>query len=54
VNAYLVETGFRVVAVDSLLTVSDSRTMRAGLEELGKPLRACAADALRIRTTTGA
>ena len=40
VNAYLVETDSGVVAVDSLLTVSDSRTMRAGLEELGKPLRA--------------
>lgn len=40
VNAYLVEIDSGVVAVDSLLTVSDSRTMRAGLEELGKPLRA--------------
>ena len=29
-----------VVAIDSLLTVSDSRAMRAGLEELGKPLHA--------------
>ena len=32
VNAYLVETGSGVVAVDSLLTVSESRAMRAGLE----------------------
>ena len=40
VNAYLVETDSGVVAIDSLLTVSDSREMRAGLEELGKPLRA--------------
>src|SRR5512132_592357 len=40
VNAYLVETDSGVVGVDSLLTVSDSRTMHAGLEELGKPLRA--------------
>ena len=40
VNAYLVETDSAVVAIDSLLTVSDSRAMRAGLEELGKPLRA--------------
>lgn len=40
VNAYLVETDSGVVAIDSLLTVSDSRAMRAGLEELGKPLRA--------------
>jgi len=40
VNAYLVETDSGVVAIDSLLTVSDSRELRAGLEELGKPLRA--------------
>jgi glyoxylase-like metal-dependent hydrolase (beta-lactamase superfamily II) len=40
VNAYLVETESSVVAVDSLLTVSESKAMRAGLEQLGKPLRA--------------
>jgi glyoxylase-like metal-dependent hydrolase (beta-lactamase superfamily II) len=40
VNAYLVETDSNVVAIDSLLTVSDSRALRAALEELGKPLRA--------------
>src|SRR5262245_834618 len=40
VNAYLVETGSSVVAIDSLLTVSESRAMRADLEQLGKPLRA--------------
>jgi glyoxylase-like metal-dependent hydrolase (beta-lactamase superfamily II) len=40
VNAYLVETDQSVVAVDSLLTVSESRAMRAGIERLGKPLRA--------------
>ena len=40
VNAYLVETDSGVVAIDSLLTVSDSRELRTGLEELGKPLRA--------------
>jgi glyoxylase-like metal-dependent hydrolase (beta-lactamase superfamily II) len=40
VNAYLVETESSIVAVDSLLTVSDSRAMRRGLEALGKPLRA--------------
>jgi glyoxylase-like metal-dependent hydrolase (beta-lactamase superfamily II) len=40
VNAYLVETDSGVVAIDSLLTVSDSRAMRTGVEELGKPLRA--------------
>jgi len=40
VNAYLLETDSSVVAVDALLTVSDSRGMRAGLEALGKPLRA--------------
>jgi glyoxylase-like metal-dependent hydrolase (beta-lactamase superfamily II) len=40
VNAYLVETDSTVVAIDSLLTVSESRALRAGLEELGKPLGA--------------
>jgi glyoxylase-like metal-dependent hydrolase (beta-lactamase superfamily II) len=40
VNAYLVETDHSVVAIDALLTVSESRAMRAALERLGKPLRA--------------
>jgi glyoxylase-like metal-dependent hydrolase (beta-lactamase superfamily II) len=40
VNAYLVETESSVVAIDSMLTVSESRALRAGVEELGKPLRA--------------
>jgi glyoxylase-like metal-dependent hydrolase (beta-lactamase superfamily II) len=40
VNAYLVETSRSVVAVDGLLTVSESRAMREGLERLGKPLQA--------------
>jgi glyoxylase-like metal-dependent hydrolase (beta-lactamase superfamily II) len=40
VNAYLVETDSSVVAIDSLLTVSESRALRHGLESLGKPLRA--------------
>jgi glyoxylase-like metal-dependent hydrolase (beta-lactamase superfamily II) len=40
VNAYLVETDSSVVAIDSLLTVSESRALRAGVEALGKPLRA--------------
>jgi glyoxylase-like metal-dependent hydrolase (beta-lactamase superfamily II) len=40
VNAYLVETGAGVIAVDGLLTVSAAREMRAGLERLGKPLLA--------------
>jgi glyoxylase-like metal-dependent hydrolase (beta-lactamase superfamily II) len=40
VNAYLVETESGVVAVDSLLTVSESRAMRRGLAGLGKPLLA--------------
>jgi glyoxylase-like metal-dependent hydrolase (beta-lactamase superfamily II) len=40
VNAYLVETDRSVVAIDALLTVSESRAMRAALERLGKPLRA--------------
>lgn len=40
VNAYLVETPAGVVAVDSMLTVSDSRALRGRLEALGKPLLA--------------
>jgi glyoxylase-like metal-dependent hydrolase (beta-lactamase superfamily II) len=40
VNAYIVETESSLVAIDGLLTVSASQAMRAGLEELGKPLRA--------------
>jgi glyoxylase-like metal-dependent hydrolase (beta-lactamase superfamily II) len=40
VNAYLVETVSSVVAIDGLLTVSESRAMRQALEALGKPLRA--------------
>jgi glyoxylase-like metal-dependent hydrolase (beta-lactamase superfamily II) len=40
VNAYLVETGEGIVAVDGTLTVSDARALRARLESLGKPLLA--------------
>jgi glyoxylase-like metal-dependent hydrolase (beta-lactamase superfamily II) len=40
VNAYLVETAAGVVAIDSLLTVSESRALRAAVQRLGKPLRA--------------
>src|SRR5262245_38761759 len=40
VNAYLVETAFEVVAVDALLTVTESRAMRRALVAIGKPLRA--------------
>jgi glyoxylase-like metal-dependent hydrolase (beta-lactamase superfamily II) len=40
VNAYLVEAENGVVAVDSMLTVTDSRMLRHRLEELGKPLLA--------------
>jgi glyoxylase-like metal-dependent hydrolase (beta-lactamase superfamily II) len=40
VNAYLVETETGVVAVDGLLQVSAAGEMRAGIERLGKPLRA--------------
>jgi glyoxylase-like metal-dependent hydrolase (beta-lactamase superfamily II) len=40
VNAYLVETESGVVAVDSLLTVTESRSLRSGLEALHKPLLA--------------
>ena len=38
VNAYLVETGEGIVAVDGTLTVSDGRALRARLDELGQPL----------------
>jgi hypothetical protein len=40
VNAYLVETESGLVAIDSLLRVSDSRAMWAGVERIGKPLLA--------------
>jgi glyoxylase-like metal-dependent hydrolase (beta-lactamase superfamily II) len=40
VNAYLVETSEGIVAIDSLLTVSDSRALRRAVERLGKPLLA--------------
>jgi glyoxylase-like metal-dependent hydrolase (beta-lactamase superfamily II) len=40
VNAYLVETGSGVVAVDGLLQLSAAREMRAGIDRLGKPLLA--------------
>jgi glyoxylase-like metal-dependent hydrolase (beta-lactamase superfamily II) len=40
VNAYLVETEAGLVAIDSLLTVSESRAMRTAADALGKPLLA--------------
>ena len=40
VNAYLVETGEGIVALDGTLTVSDGRALRAQLESFGKPLLA--------------
>lgn len=40
VNAYLVEAENGVVAVDSMLTVTDSRMLRQRLDALGKPLLA--------------
>jgi glyoxylase-like metal-dependent hydrolase (beta-lactamase superfamily II) len=40
VNAFLVETASGVVAIDGLLTVSESKAMREGLEQIGKPLKA--------------
>jgi glyoxylase-like metal-dependent hydrolase (beta-lactamase superfamily II) len=39
-NAFLVETGNGVVAVDSTLTETESKTLRGELEALGKPLLA--------------
>ena len=38
VNAYIVEGRSGSVVVDSTLTVSDGRTLRARVDELGKPL----------------
>jgi glyoxylase-like metal-dependent hydrolase (beta-lactamase superfamily II) len=38
VNAYLVETDRGVVAVDGMLTASDSRALRSRIDSLGKPL----------------
>src|SRR5262245_5333290 len=38
VNAYLVETGAGVIAVDATLTVSTGRAFRARVDALGKPL----------------
>jgi glyoxylase-like metal-dependent hydrolase (beta-lactamase superfamily II) len=38
VNAYLVETENGVIAVDSTMTVSDGRAIRARIDALGKPL----------------
>jgi glyoxylase-like metal-dependent hydrolase (beta-lactamase superfamily II) len=40
VNAYLIEAAAGVVAVDSALTVSDARALRAALDALHKPLLA--------------
>jgi glyoxylase-like metal-dependent hydrolase (beta-lactamase superfamily II) len=40
VNAYVVETGSGVVAVDGLLQISAAKEMRAGIDRLGKPLLA--------------
>jgi glyoxylase-like metal-dependent hydrolase (beta-lactamase superfamily II) len=40
VNAYLVETGSGVIALDGLLTVSGAKEMRTALDRLGKPLHA--------------
>jgi glyoxylase-like metal-dependent hydrolase (beta-lactamase superfamily II) len=39
-NAYLIETGDGVVAVDATLTVSDAKALRARLDALGRPLLA--------------
>jgi glyoxylase-like metal-dependent hydrolase (beta-lactamase superfamily II) len=38
VNAYLIEAPNGIVAVDAMLTVSDSTRLRAAVEALGKPL----------------
>jgi hypothetical protein len=41
VNAYLVETDSGVVAIDSLLTVSESRALRAGSSGWASRCRPC-------------
>jgi len=38
VNAYIIESGSGIVAIDSTLTVSDGRALRDRIGELGKPL----------------
>ena len=38
VNAYIIESNSGAVAVDSTLTVSDARALRARVDGLGKPL----------------
>ena len=40
VNAYIIEGASGLVVVDSTLTVTDSKALRAKVDELGKPLRA--------------
>ena len=39
-NAYLIETDHGVVAIDSTLTVSESKALRSELDSIGKPLLA--------------
>jgi glyoxylase-like metal-dependent hydrolase (beta-lactamase superfamily II) len=40
VNAYLIEGDHGIVEVDSALTISDSKALRAKVDQLGKPLLA--------------
>jgi hypothetical protein len=53
VNAYLVETGDGIVAIDGTLTVSDGRAVRELLESLGLPLLAVLVTILTPTTTAG-
>ena len=39
-NAFLVETAESLVAVDTMMTVSDARALRRHVDAIGKPLRA--------------
>ena len=39
-NAFLVETAESLVAVDTMMTVSDARTLRRHVDAIGKPLKA--------------
>ena len=39
-NAFLVETAKSLVVVDTMMTVSDARSLRRQVDAIGKPLKA--------------
>ena len=51
VNGYLVETANGVVAIDSALTVSESKALKAQLDSINKPLLALFYLLIRIQIT---